>query len=197
MIYFCSDLHFGHKNIVKYCNRPFADVDDMNEKLIQNWNDVVAPTDSVYILGDLTFAKPEKTVEILDRLNGSKYLILGNHDSRVRKDENIKSRFVWCRDSYNLDCGDRERVVLNHFPMAVWDRSHHGAIHLHGHCHGKFKDPSLENSDPTLFGASTQRCDVGVDCWDYRPVTLAQIKERMARAPKHLQYDEHNEKTNR
>lgn len=169
----------------------------MNEKMVQYWNEVVSAEDSVYLLGDISFGKPRETVEFLNRLNGSKFLIYGNHDHLIRKNDEIKSCFVWCRDSYSLDCGEKERVVLNHFPMAVWDRSHHGAIHLHGHSHGKFRDPALENCDPTIFGASTQRCDVGVDCWNYRPVTLEQIKERMAKGPKHIQYDNHNEKTNR
>lgn len=196
--FYTSDNHFFHKNIVKYCNRPFSNVDDMNEKMIQNWNETVSSEDSVYILGDFSFGKPEETVSILKQLNGNKHLIFGNHDSRLRKDQKIREQFVWCRDLYSLKVdGLKERIVLCHFPLSVWDQSQHGAIHLHGHCHGSFKDPNLDNSNREIFGASSQRCDVGVDCWNYRPVTIQQIQERLSIAPKHLQLDQHNEKTNR
>jgi calcineurin-like phosphoesterase family protein len=79
MLYFTSDHHFWHTNIIKYCNRPFVSVEEMNEALIQNWNDLVLPEDEVYYLGDFSMAA--RPVEIYtSRLNGIKYLVPGNHD---------------------------------------------------------------------------------------------------------------------
>jgi len=76
-IFFTSDHHFGHTNIIKFCNRPFANVDEMNEELIRRWNEKIAPGDEVYHLGDFALITPEKLNEILDRLNGTIYLIAG------------------------------------------------------------------------------------------------------------------------
>ena len=75
-----SDLHFGHKNIIRYSKRPFKDVEDMNEQLIQRWNDRVSPDDIVFNLGDFAFLKPEQIAKILSRLNGKQYFVMGNHD---------------------------------------------------------------------------------------------------------------------
>ena len=94
VIYFTSDLHFSHYNIIKYCNRPFESVDKMNNILINNWNKIVKENDEVYILGDITLGDNEK---YLNRLKGSKYLIKGNHD-KIRTHENLK----WVKDYYEL-----------------------------------------------------------------------------------------------
>ena len=83
-LYVTSDTHFNHKNIIKYCNRPFNDVYEMNETLINNWNSVVTPEDIIYHLGDFGFGTKEELQEIFDRLNGYKYLIMGNHDRKSK-----------------------------------------------------------------------------------------------------------------
>ena len=92
MIYFISDTHFYHKKIIKYVNRPFKDVEEMNNTLINNWNKRVKHKDEVYILGDFSFGNKEQTLDLLNKLNGRKYLIKGNHD-RVVKDKEVASRF--------------------------------------------------------------------------------------------------------
>src|SRR3990167_7246288 len=94
MIYFTADLHFGHKNIITFCNRPFAGTQEMNRALIDNWNSRVQKSDEVYLLGDVSFAAAEYTKHMLEQLNGKIYLIKGNHDS----DKALKvwgSRFEW------------------------------------------------------------------------------------------------------
>ena len=81
-VYFTSDTHFGHENIIKWCRRPYSSVEEMNEKLIENWNSVVGPDDIVFHLGDFAFGGSGLWKEVLSRLNGKKYLIIGNHDEK-------------------------------------------------------------------------------------------------------------------
>ena len=78
--FFIADLHFGHKNIIEYEHRPFKDIETMDEKIVQNWNNIVSKEDRVFVLGDVSFYDKEKTINIVSGLNGHKNLILGNHD---------------------------------------------------------------------------------------------------------------------
>jgi calcineurin-like phosphoesterase family protein len=165
MTYFTSDTHFGHTNIIKYCNRPFASVEEMNESLIKNWNARVEPKDTIYHLGDFAFIHDEKALRTLFyRLKGYKHLIMGNHDKHNLM---LPWEEVTPYKRLNLE-GDA--VILFHYGCRVWDKSHHGSIQLYGHSHG------------TLPGNS-QQLDVGVDCWDYKPITLSEIKARLKTLP--------------
>lgn len=155
--WYSSDHHFGHTNIIKYCNRPFANVDEMNKTLIENWNTVVRPEDDVYHLGDFCFSKSPE--DFLSRLNGKKYLVRGNHDRK----ETCSSP-GWVEVAPIMEVNDHGKLfVLSHFPFEVWNRSHHDSWHLHGHSHGNL--PPRGN-----------RLDVGVDPMGYFPVDFAQIK---------------------
>jgi calcineurin-like phosphoesterase family protein len=138
MAFFTSDLHFGHKNIMKFNphTRPYSSLEDMDEKMIESWNKDVAPGSLVYILGDVSFYKPKKTVEILNNLNGSKILIKGNHDSSNLKDQGFRDCFIEIHDYFEAKIVDRY-MCLFHFPIYDWHKIHHGAYHLHGHVHGK------------------------------------------------------------
>lgn len=169
-IWFVSDTHFCHKNIIKYCNRPFASVDEMDTALIDNWNKVVKPGDRVYHLGDFGFAPAPKLVSIFDRLNGQKYLIEGNHDHES-VDKSLK--WIWIRDTYDLRFGDKY-YFLAHYAHRVWNRSFHGARHLFGHTHGMAKP----------WGWS---CDVGVDCWEYSPVNIDTLEQLFAKLPRYVE----------
>lgn len=157
MDYFTSDLHFGHSNIIKYCNRPFRDTKEMEEILIRNWNDIVTPEDSVFVLGDVFFCGREHAKDILDRLNGFKYLCRGNHDPNWCAK---LPQWLWvkARTQY-LDT-----IWLSHYPYAFTNPDNR--IQLHGHTHGR----------PSGF---KNNVDVGVDCWDYRPITLDQALDRI------------------
>lgn len=146
MIYFTSDLHFYHKNIMKYSPsfRDFKDTDEMNEKLIELWNGVVTPEDTIYNLGDLSMAaNTKKIIEVAKRLNGKHFLILGNHDYPIKSDrekliEMIKDDgnklFEDIRD-YKFLTFPGVQIALSHYPMAGWENQQHGAIMLHGHLH--------------------------------------------------------------
>jgi calcineurin-like phosphoesterase family protein len=179
-VFFTADLHFGHSNIIKHCKRPFMSVEDMDDTLIDNWNAVVSNKDAVYICGDVGMHKPDKLLSILWRLNGIKHLVFGNHDSNIRKSDSLLKVFASAEDYKMLKLPDtdaadgHQRIVLFHYPITVWDRSHYGVWHLHGHCHGTLKD-----------GPSSLRLDVGVDAWyvnnikPYRPIEYSEIKEKM------------------
>ena len=146
MIYFTSDLHFYHKNIIKYnpSFRDFKDTDEMNEKLIELWNSVVTPEDTVYNLGDLSMAaNTKKVIEVAKRLNGKHFLILGNHDYPIKSEkeklmEMIKDDgnklFEDIRD-YKFLTFPGVQIALSHYPMAGWEGQQHGAVMLHGHLH--------------------------------------------------------------
>jgi len=175
--FFVGDTHFSHRNVIKYCNRPFEDANEMNETLIKNWNAVVTKSDIVYHLGDVAFEKDiEKRDKILSRLHGEKHLIWGNHD-KMLKTTGWQKHFHSAADlrgitvPYQKD--DRivnQHIVMCHYAMRVWDRAHYGTVHLYGHSHGTLPD------DPNSLSL-----DVGVDNWNYTPVSLEQIMEVMSK----------------
>jgi len=184
--YFISDPHFGHKNIIKYANRPFTSVDEMDETIIKNWNGMIGKTDEVYILGDVSLTNSERTKEILNRLNGRLYLIKGNHEKSVMSSKENRDRFEWIKDYYELKYeynGKRNMIVMCHYAMRVWNKSHHGAYHLYGHSHD-----SLEYEQ---WGKSM---DVGIDSaarifGEYRPFTFDEIDGILSkRIPKEIDH---------
>lgn len=150
MIYFTSDLHFGHKNILKYCPnfRNFQSVDEMDEYLINLWNKTVTPDDEIYNLGDFSFYNSvEKTEQILTRLNGKHSLILGNHDNLINKNRDFfKNKFkndgnllleeILNYKKLSFKINDiKENFILFHYPILEWDSKDHGSILLYGHLH--------------------------------------------------------------
>ena len=132
-----SDLHFGHRRIMEFCpnTRKFKDVDHMNESMIQAWNDVVGVNDEVYILGDVAFCNAEKATSILARLNGTKILVEGNHDSKLVKHEQFRAQFKEIHKYLRLHY-EGHVLVLFHFPIWEWDEMQHGSIQFYGHVHG-------------------------------------------------------------
>ena len=165
MIFFTSDLHIHHANIIKYCQRPFNSVEEMDNAIINNWNSVVAQDDSVWVLGDFTMSNDKILINrTLSRLNGNKYLVLGNHDSPACKFSGFWSEV---HELTHISV-ERETLVLCHYAMRVWYKSHHGSWHLYGHSHG-----SLSEENNLSF-------DVGVDAWGYTPVSFNQIAQKMA-----------------
>lgn len=149
-IWFTSDTHFYHKNILKFCptTRRGKDEVEMTELMIQAWNNKVDPKDTVYHLGDVSFGDEEKTRSVLFRLNGHINLIKGNHD-KAALSATCKKRFSDIRD-YLRTRIDGQDVVMFHFPIFEWDKMHHGSFHLYGHVHG----------NSTIEGRAM---DVGID----------------------------------
>jgi calcineurin-like phosphoesterase family protein len=159
-VFFTSDTHFGHTNVIKYCNRPFQDVREMDKALIENWNSKVAPDDIVYHLGDFAFYSVDNIFEILKQLNGYIFFVPGNHDKnllktidkyRIELGINIQVLPTLYHETFSVE-DERIPFVMCHYAMRVWDKSHYGAIHLYGHSHGTMLD------DP-----NARSMDVGVD----------------------------------
>jgi len=176
--FFASDHHFGHKNILKYANRPFGTVYEMDRELITRHNEVVTKKDIVYFIGDFAFySDPENIIEILQSMNGEKHFVSGNHDKAMYNERVMKCFQSFSKapfkEIYVADTdarGGRQSITLCHYAMRVWNKSHHGAFHLYGHSHGSLPD------DPT-----SRSFDIGVDCWDFYPVSYEQVKKTMAK----------------
>lgn len=134
-----SDLHFGHKNIMKFCPVTRAryrdDVDYMTEAMIAEWNNKVQPGDLVYILGDVAFLPSAKAVSIMHRLNGDKILVEGNHDRKLLNDPVFRRCFVEVHKYLDINYNGH-KIAMFHYPIAEWDQMHRGALHFHGHLHG-------------------------------------------------------------
>ena len=159
-----SDLHFGHKNIMKFCPQTRArfndDVAYMNNAMAEEWNHKVQPEDTVYILGDVAFLPAAKAVSIMNRLNGTKILVEGNHDRKLLNDPVFRSCFAEVHP-YLCITYEKTRVVMFHYPIAEWDQMHRGAVHLHGHLHGN------------VSGMEKFRCrDMGMDATGMIAVTM-------------------------
>jgi calcineurin-like phosphoesterase family protein len=161
-VFFTSDTHFGHGGALGLYRRPFKSVAAMNEALVARWNEVVAPGDEIWHLGDFAIRQmPETVAALLARLNGRKHLVAGNNDP-----PETRALAGWASvEPYAEIEAEGRFVVLCHYPFRTWRRIDKGAINLHGHCHGALKPVK-------------RQIDVGVDVWDYRPVTLNEILAR-------------------
>lgn len=150
-----SDTHFNHANIIRYCSRPFSNVSEMNEALIENWNSVVKPNSSVIHCGDFAFAgRSDQVTNILKKLHGHIHLIIGNHD---RGHVTAASGFESVSNIRVFKIAGIELTAC-HYSMRVWDKSHHGTYHCFGHSHGTLADDPHSRSG-----------DVGVDSSDFKP----------------------------
>lgn len=179
-IWFVSDTHGFHQNILKYCNRPFGSVEEMNEAIVANWNSVVKPDDHVYHLGDFCFGNVEKWNWFLEpgKLNGHIHLILGNHDpERVFREGTLIERFDSIEYEHILII-EGWTVILNHFPfMSFSNNIDNRVLQLFGHIHSGPGD--VGNVLPEGYKLQWNQYDVGVDNNNYTPVSWAQVKERM------------------
>jgi len=186
-IFYTSDLHFSHTNILTYCNRPWDSVLEMNEGLIDNWNSVVGADDITYIIGDVCMGRRDETVPLVSRLNGRKILIPGNHDDchpMYASRNNFVRRCVLY--SEHMEITEVQGVIdtppvasVCHFPFAgsgdhtdeerytEWRPVDHGQWLIHGHIHDLWKQ-------------NGRMINVGVDVWDYRPVHTDQLLELMS-----------------
>lgn len=187
-IWFTSDTHFGHQNVIKYSNRPWWSVNAMNDGMIERWNSLVKPEDSVYHLGDFCLTvKVDLIDEWLGQLNGTIRLIRGNHDNWTKRYDRLKNKhkIKWIKEyaeRWFVVDGVKYKFVLCHFPMMFWHMSHHGSIHLHGHCHG----------NANHLNKDVRRMDVGVDCNNWYPVLLENVvtmMENISENPHHERYN--------
>ncbi len=189
---FTADLHLGHENIIGYCDRPFANAQAMNRSLVDGWNDVVEPDDTVWVLGDVALGRISDTLAMVSLLNGRKLLLAGNHDrcwaGHGCRAEDWTERYLGagfaevhqghvqlrvaartvlaCHFPYRGDSHDRDRYT-EHRPA---DR---GDWLLHGHVHERWRQRG-------------RMINVGVDVWGYRPVSEQAIAELVRAGPADL-----------
>ena len=172
-IFYISDTHFGHKNILKYDNRPYFTVAEMDADLIKRWNGAVKPTDTVYHLGDFSWLKPAEESAILQQLNGEKILIRGNHDYKPTPEWKEVLPFAEIIDN-------GRHVILSHFPIASYKNMTHGYYHLYGHVHNSFEDglfDAYRRAWEKHYEKQMRSFNVGCmnPLMDYTPRTLDEI----------------------
>jgi calcineurin-like phosphoesterase family protein len=173
-LYFTSDLHLGHQKSILYCNRPFTTADEMDEELIQRWNDKVLPNSTVYVLGDLAFHRSkDEIVDILRRLKGNIVYIVGNHDKKPVLDalDQLGIKVYQLKDIVVQDPEmehGQQCITLCHYPMISWNKSHYGAWQLYGHHHGSKN--GFENK------LTYAQLDVSVEAHDYTPISYEEVK---------------------
>lgn len=176
-IFFTSDSHYGHSNIIWMCKRPYTNVEEMNRKLIENWNNVVKPDDLVFHLGDFAFGGQPLWRSIREQLNGNIILIKGNHDDRNLKN-GCKVLFDGVYDQVKFYIENR-CIYLNHYPFLCYGgsyRSEEDAVfQLFGHVHSGPNSTGLDNDRLKML--FPYQYDVGVDNNNYTPVSWKQIKE--------------------
>jgi calcineurin-like phosphoesterase family protein len=160
MIWFTADTHFNHDNILRYCNRPFDTVEEMDEKIISNWNSIVSEDDTIYHLGDFCFGNTNK---YLSRLRGNIIRLKGSHDKDIQQPYMIVIEPEGLKDEY----GNQRTIVLCHYALRVWEKSHYASYHLFGHSHGKLPPMGLS-------------FDVGIDSNNFFPYSLADIETKMS-----------------
>jgi calcineurin-like phosphoesterase family protein len=162
-LFFTSDLHLGHKNIIALSHRPYSSVDEMDKDIIDKWNYVIDKDDVVFILGDFCFGDPQK---YLNKLAGTIVFLKGDHDKWMRGCNYPHLRIIE-PDGLLDEYGSQRSIILCHWSMRSWYQSHYGSWHLFGHHHNKLEPWGLS-------------FDIGVDCWNYFPVSMEQVKEKMA-----------------
>ena len=162
MKYFTSDLHAFHKNIIKFDDLPFKNLEEYRKCIINAWNSIITSEDEVYLLGDTAVGGTNSQVNnFLHTLNGTKYLVKGNHEKEIMKCSYLRDSFEWIKDYHVLDY-NKKRFVLMHYPIENWLNKNHGAIHLHGHSHG--------NSEKEI-----NRMDVGFKACDFKIHSIEEI----------------------
>lgn len=162
---YTADLHLDHMMILKHAFRPFKNIAEQQAMLIRNFNQVLEKGDILYVLGDTGISKNSHVViyDFLKELNATEFhLIVGNHDSKKVQRLDIWTTVTDIKEVKD----DGQRFVLCHYPLAQWNGAAHGSIHLHGHSHGNFVH-------------RRRAVDVGVDCWNFRPVMQADILHKL------------------
>jgi len=177
MNFYIADNHFGHRDMIFYDGRPFTDTTVMNEVLVRNWNEKVNENDTIYMLGDCFWMNEENSVRLMQRLNGHKHLIRGNHD-RVHG----RFRFQYESIRHYAEIEDNGRkVILSHYPMPFYNEQYNGAVMLYGHVHNTIEWEFLEKWKRELWEKNVMCNMINVGCMmeymQYTPKTLDEILE--------------------
>jgi len=180
MIFITGDEHYGHTSkvggIIKYCNRPFDNIIDHDEGIISNHNEVIGQNDTVIHNGDFSWRSVNRTIEIIERLNGKHIMIRGSHDKVIMK---IAKRYPGLIEYvgyvHELIVHNKYHITVCHYKMETWPRSHYNSWHCFAHSHCKWK-------------ATGKSHDVGVDCNNFYPISFDQLKDIMDAKPNNINY---------
>ena len=172
-MFLTSDIHLFHAAILKFEPeaRPFTSVDEMNEAIVVRWNNIIGPKDVVYIAGDVSFGKLGQTIEILNQLNGRKYLAVGNHDRHYVSNAEFCKCFVDMNERYEIKY-NKKLYTISHYPQLSWNKSHiEGASYmLFGHEHSRF------------LGYHNM-LNIGMDCHNLTPLHIEEIPDLVKNLP--------------
>ena len=172
-VWFTADTHFGHKNIIRFCQRPFVDVEEMNRVMVENWNSIVGEDDLVFHLGDFSVGGAAEWTSLLDNLNGRIILILGNHDMN-NVSQGFMHRFLDVKMQMLISIG-KQRIYLNHYPFLCYGGAYRNTWQLFGHVHTNQQSTGLDS--PRLKQLFPTQYDVGVDNNNYYPVSFGKVSE--------------------
>lgn len=188
MNFLSSDFHFYHSNLVrgttqwedKQKARPFNTPEEMNDTLLRNINDLISENDILYYLGDFAVGVPQKLQVVADIRNKIKcktiHFIVGNHDpgfddkpkKKEEKRRELEKIFTSVHDIWHTKI-EGVHVTLCHFALKTWFKQGKGAVHAYGHSHGNLADD-----------INALSCDVGVDAWNYKPVSFIEFMNKMS-----------------
>lgn len=180
-LFFTSDSHFGHSAILGLCERPFSTIEEHDLSLINNWNSIVGPDDTVFHLGDFCFGNTQKWREIREQLNGHIILIIGNHDWK-QLTQGVSSLFDHVSPAMRITV-DNRTVNLNHYPyltFAHWKTEVYRdaySVALSGHTHIRKNDTGFDAEFTKLY--KNTQYDVGVDLNNYTPISWEEIDKRI------------------
>ena len=177
-VFFTSDLHLGHKNIISMCNRKFNTVDEMDEYIINRWNAKVNPEDEVYILGDLSYRSSVSVKTYLKKMHGRLKLIVGNHDHMwIKNVENLYDYFELVSNMELIQYEDKY-ITLCHYPLMEWSMSNRkNSWLIHGHIHDNRSNDTFNYIKEHL----PQALNAGVDINNFEPVTFEELEENNRR----------------
>lgn len=170
MMWFTADEHYHHANIIDYCDRPFDNATEMDAAIIRNNNAIVKKRDTVYHLGDFIMGDQVDAQKIIDQLNGFHIFIKGSHDTWLSNAGPRLMEIHVCNEKIIPGTRMPNVVVLCHYAMRMWSRSHYGSMQLFGHSHGRLRPVG-------------RQMDVGVDCHSYRPVSLDAVITELSKIP--------------
>lgn len=170
MIWFTSDTHFGHENVLNFCDRPWQSIDAMNKALVDSINARVMPNDTLYHLGDFSYKIPvEEACELRRKIRCKNiHWVPGNHDKDWTRPD-VAGVFQPEPLITTIKTDNGQKIVMCHYPIMDWPSLGHGSIHLHGHIH------STPNYNELNREMRLLRYDVGVDANNYAPVSLDEI----------------------